>query len=179
MPTDFSLAQTIAKDVNLASVTLCSTDLDSRLDPLHPPAELQLEHGYRARYELRPSAPEHVYVFVDFKFEAAPGQDPEEPAPQPTLWLAATYLAIYELPSADERDQTALQYFAQLNGTYNIWPYWRELVQTVTGRVGLASYVVPVLRLQPTEVSEEGAKPAATSARKRQAARKRSVTAAK
>lgn len=178
MPTDFALAQTIARDVKLVAVTLCSTDLDSRVDPLHPPAELQLDHGYRARFELRPSAPEHVYVFIDFKFEAALGQESGEPASKPTLSLNATYLALYELPSATQRDERALQYFAQLNGTYNIWPYWRELVQTVTGRVGLTSYVVPVLRLAPTELPEETKAVGATT-QKRRAPRKRPAAEAR
>lgn len=163
MPTDFGIAQAVAKDVTLTSVTLYSTSLESRVDPLHPPTELQLEHGYRARYEVRSSAPEHVYVFIEFKFEATSEQKSDEPASTPALSLNATYLALYELPSAAEREERALQYFAQLNGTYNIWPYWRELVQTVTGRVGLASYVVPVLRLTPTEVPDDsaGAEPSA------------------
>lgn len=176
MPTDFGLAQSIAKDVNLVSVTLFSADLDSRVDPLRPPLELQLEHGYRARYELRTKAPEHVYVFIDFKFEAVPAQEADEPS-KDVLSLTATYLAVYELPTANERDEKALQYFAQLNGTYNVWPYWRELVQTVTGRVGLASFVVPVLRLTPTEVpGEPGTSELRDAAPKRRAPRKRSTT---
>lgn len=173
MATDFGLAQTIARDVKLAAVTLCSTDLESRVDPLSPPTELQLDHGYRARYEVRPAAPEHIYVFIDLKFEAVPGQESEAPSAKPTLALTATYLALYELPAAAERDENALQYFAQLNGTYNIWPYWRELVQTVTGRVGLASYVVPVLRLSPTEVPNDETAEARPAAPMRRPPRKR------
>jgi preprotein translocase subunit SecB len=32
-----------------------------------------------------------------------------------------------------------------MNGIYNIWPYWREYVQTTTSRLGLPPLTLPVL----------------------------------
>lgn len=58
--------------------------------------------------------------------------------------LEAEFLLAYRLPNEVKPEPDALDYFAQLNGTYNAWPYWRELVHTVSGRAGLAALVVPV-----------------------------------
>ena len=38
-----------------------------------------------------------------------------------------------------------LQAFAQFNATFNAWPYWREFVQSMTGRMGLPVVTVPIL----------------------------------
>jgi hypothetical protein len=111
------------------------------VDPLEDqPAGLELSQQYRGRYELPSEREDHVYVYVDFKFAANDqGQEFGD-----LFTLNATYLLVYKLLSASERPADALQYFAELNGTYNVWPYWRELVQTVAGRIGLGSVIVPV-----------------------------------
>jgi hypothetical protein len=134
----------IARQVELHSVSLSKADLVSHVDPLLSPEELQLRQSYRAHYELPKRHPEHLFVYVDLNFAAGVRTDEETGADQ--LVLDATYLLVYELKSAEEKPEDALQHFAELNGTYNVWPYWRELVQTVTGRVGLAAIVVPVFR---------------------------------
>jgi hypothetical protein len=144
MPTNMERAGLIARQVELHSVSLYRADVASHVDPLAPPEELQLRQGYRARYEMPKRHPEHLFVYVDLNFAAsAPTGDDTGPD---RVVLEATYLLVYMLKADAEKPEDALQHFAELNGTYNVWPYWRELVQTVTGRVGLAAITVPVFR---------------------------------
>lgn len=35
--------------------------------------------------------------------------------------------------------------FAHFNATFNAWPYWREFVQSITGRMGLPVVTIPIL----------------------------------
>lgn len=47
-----------------------------------------------------------------------------------------------------------VQDFAELNGIYNAWPYWRELAQNLMARIGLYGIVVPVFRIASDENEE-------------------------
>jgi|SRR5580698_656902 hypothetical protein len=61
-----------------------------------------------------------------------------------TLELVYSYPADSEPPSPQE-----LQAFADTNALMNCWPYWRELVQNMVGRMNLPPFVVPLLRYVP------------------------------
>jgi preprotein translocase subunit SecB len=37
--------------------------------------------------------------------------------------------------------------FAKSNGMLNVWPYWREFVQSITSRAGLPPLTVPLFRI--------------------------------
>lgn len=69
--------------------------------------------------------------------------------------LTATFLATYRLEDASSYPQDALHHFADLNGTLNVWPYWRELVQSFAGRAGLPGVVVPVYRPRVKQIPEQ------------------------
>lgn len=64
-----------------------------------------------------------------------------------TLSLQATFDLLYELPKTKDFSAAALSHFANVNGVYNAWPYWRELVQSITVRMGLPPVVLPVFRI--------------------------------
>lgn len=80
-----------------------------------------------------------------------------EPADGRVVDLSATFLATYRIEEAASFPADALQHFADLKGTYNVWPYWRELVHTFTGRAGLSGIVVPVFKppVRPVPTQEE------------------------
>lgn len=69
--------------------------------------------------------------------------------------LTATFLATHRLEDASSYPQDALHHFADLNGTLNVWPYWRELVQSFAGRAGLPGVVVPVYRPRVKQIPEQ------------------------
>jgi hypothetical protein len=61
--------------------------------------------------------------------------------------IGASFLLIYKVNDAKTFDAEALKQFADANGTFNAWPYWREFVQSITTRMGLAPLIVPVWRI--------------------------------
>lgn len=93
-----------------------------------------------------------LYVEVDFGFEAgvAEGEEPSEAIVE----CNATFRLLYSLKPEAEFDDEALEHFAAMNGAYNAWPYWRELVQSVSGRVGLSGIVMPVFRPEVRALAE-------------------------
>jgi hypothetical protein len=164
MPTNLERAGVIAKQVQLRSIILRNARVESDVDPLDPPDQIQLRQAHRARYELPNQHPDHIYVYVDLHFAAANAEG-HEPSSE-RLELEATYLLVYALQTAAQHPEDALQHFAELNGAYNVWPYWRELVQTVAGRVGLAAIVVPVFRPPVRKLEEQNAEGSLLAAEK-------------
>lgn len=177
MATNMDLAAQVARHVQLQTVNLRKAVLNSALDPLDPPdfREIQVTQGHRGRYKLPEKHPDSVYVYVDLRFTAS--HEDVERVQGDLVELTATYQLAYALESAARYPEDALQYFAELNGVYNIWPYWRELVQTVTGRVGLSAIVVPVYRPVVRELDATAEPPGETTAKRAQPAKKRAPRA--
>jgi hypothetical protein len=173
MPTNLQLAGLVARHVQLHSINLQDASLSARIDPLNVPEHLKLSQSYRARYERPDTRPGKIYVFVDFQFDAAPPEQGE--GGTQSVHLEATYIVIYDLGNAADESEEALEQFAELNGAYNAWPYWRELVQTVTGRVGLAAIVVPVFRPPVRQLEKESSAPEARAPVKRSRASKKNT----
>ena len=101
-----------------------------------------------------------VVVAFDYHLEGAGinqegnGADsPDEPVV--SLHVVATFLVQYSIKEVDEQprliDQpvevksTDIHAFSDFNATFNAWPYWREFVQSMTGRMGLPTVIIPVL----------------------------------
>ena len=155
MATNLERASLVARAVQIESVTLTQTAMDADLDPLDAPRELRLGQQFRCRYETRAAQQNRLFVYVSLLFDASVA--PEGPAERRVVDLSATFLATYRIEGAASFPEDALQHFADLNGTYNVWPYWRELVHTFAGRAGLSGIVVPVFQppVRPVHTQEE------------------------
>ncbi len=153
MTKNIERAALVSRHVQLLSISLSRAEVTADVDPLDVPEQLELSQGFRADYEFRPLRDDILYVSVDFVFTAVSGSSDGEESP--AVDLKATYLLVYKLKAAGAYPADALSHFAQLNGTYNAWPYWRELVQTVSGRAGIGSVVVPVFRPPVRELTPE------------------------
>lgn len=155
MATNLERASLVSRSVEIESVTLTQIEMDADLDPQEVPRELRLRQQFRCRYETRESQRDRLFVYVSLLFDA--NVAPLELAERRVVELSATFLAVYRIEGPASFPEDALQYFADLNGTYNVWPYWRELVQTFTGRAGLSGIVIPVFKppVRPVPIQEE------------------------
>ena len=153
MTTNLERASVVSRHVELESVVLTHIEMKAGPDPLEIPTDLRLVQQFRCRFELPTTRADHVFVYVDFRFDATSTGDVQEE--RPLLGLSATFLAIYRLTDARSYPSDSLKHFADLNGAYNVWPYWRELVQSVAARAGLASIVVPVFKPPIRRIDEQ------------------------
>jgi hypothetical protein len=161
MPTNLDLARPVSASVEIQSVNLAEASVKSLLDPTKPiPDDFLLHQAFRASYELADESPDTVVVQIELTFTAGKNTEGDSGSGEAILTLNARYALLYSLPKAATFPADSLAAFAELNGTYNVWPYWREMVQTVTGRVGLAAVIVPVLRLPVKEVEGPAVSPA-------------------
>jgi hypothetical protein len=63
------------------------------------------------------------------------------------LRIEATFGLSYSFPSLDGITDEIANAFCRVLGTSHVWPYWREFVQSMIGRMGLPPFHVPLLRL--------------------------------
>lgn len=61
----------------------------------------------------------------------------------------------YELPQGTEKDPAELEAFANVNGVFNAWPYWREIIQNISTRMGLPPLVLPLFRMPSAKTTAE------------------------
>ncbi len=80
---------------------------------------------------------------------------PEQAQEEPLVSIETSFEIRYGLPEGFHVDPQTLTTFAETNGVYNAWPYWREFVQSMFARMGLPPVVLPVLRVR--EAMEETA----------------------
>ena len=154
MPTNLERASLVSRSVEIESVNLASVAMNTDLDEETGSALLRLSQRYRGRYELPAPDPNKVFVHVDFRFEAHTADDGEPD--RRVADIEAEFLVIYRTKATSVFPADALRHFAGLNGTYNAWPYWRELVQSLTARAGMSGVTVPVFkpRVRKVEVQE-------------------------
>jgi len=104
-----------------------------------------------------------IIVITKFHFEAFI----EEKAQEPVLTIDASFVLTYHVDSFDGLTQEGFKQFANLNGVYNAWPYWREFVQNTVGRMGLPALTIPVFRIiEPSSGTRTAKKTKKKSARK-------------
>ena len=62
--------------------------------------------------------------------------------------ILLTLEATYKVPSEITVSSEQIRAFAATNGMLNVWPYWREFVQSITSRAGLPPLTLPLFRVQ-------------------------------
>ena len=63
-----------------------------------------------------------------------------------------TYVADYTVPAGEMPEEIrtrAIPAFAQVNVPYNLWPYFRQAIQSNASEMGIVGLVLPPLRYEP------------------------------
>lgn len=98
------------------------------------------------------------------------------------ICVKATYESTYEFkvdpPPPDSRD-FFFEGFAIVSGVHHLWPFWRELVFSLTQKFGIEPIVLPLIKFQPEtkEIAEAPKKPKKKLPSDKRIKRKRSAEA--
>jgi hypothetical protein len=73
--------------------------------------------------------------------------------------IEAVFFVFYDekVDASGGLDEESLTLFAEENVPFNVWPYWREIVQSACGRMGLPRLVLPTHRLKRKSIPEASA----------------------
>lgn len=127
--------------VGISAVTLTESRAELRGELKGP---LTLALGRRASGERSPDRTK-LQVRLRFSLE---GKESEQEGSQATLSITGTFEATYDVPPELEASQEAIEFFAYANGTFNLWPYWREFVQSTSLRMGIPGLTIPTYRIE-------------------------------
>ncbi|HYN08046.1 MAG TPA: hypothetical protein VES67_11700 [Vicinamibacterales bacterium] len=64
--------------------------------------------------------------------------------------LKAAFQLLYSVEGPDSVEDDQLIAFGEINAVHTAWPYFRELVQNISGRMALVPMTVPLLKIGPT-----------------------------
>jgi len=134
-----SLSAPVSKVVQVKSIRLL--ECSAKCDPARMPAPQQLSITHRSRAS-RTGTTLHVTIDVHVHTQGDSGD--------PTIDISSVFLLTYEIGESHQFEQINLDAFASLNGMFNLWPYVREFVQSMTVRMGLPALTLPVYR-PPTD----------------------------
>ncbi|RME58335.1 hypothetical protein D6779_06640 [Candidatus Parcubacteria bacterium] len=128
-----------------------------------------VDHGARINF-LRHALPDAVRVSqgfgfkrddengvlkVDLLFECQMAySDDEESKKNPPISIRAVFNITYKVDNLRSFDEEHLRAFAEVNGIYNAWPYWRELLHSDLARMGLPALIAPSLRIEQADANE-------------------------
>ena len=139
----------IARFVEILDVTL--TDVSARLlapAPGAPAKNLFFSYDVVPKYFLNEET-RRLAVSLRFNVLISVGED--DPHTE-VFFMKCGYVIGYEFtavggPPKEQHDLLFMP-FAKINGLYNIWPFFRELVHSTTMRMGIPPMTLPALKMQ-------------------------------
>src|SRR5687767_8129502 len=128
-----ALAAVAAKQMILEDILLISSDFALKPNtPASPEARLCSEFGFKADHahdvESKGLLANVSFYVKGFFREGEEGQEEIKDL----FRIEADYLVNYKQRGDESIPQESIDSFADLNGIYNCWPYWREYVQNIT-----------------------------------------------
>jgi hypothetical protein len=152
---DLGLVAAVARLVEIAEVRLAYLDVkgpESVDQAGGIPGPLSLEQDFRADAKAEEQA---LRVLTHFDLALRAPEGPGKKARE-LVRLKAGFALRYHLPAKHDLSPEHLEAFAQVNGAYNAWPYWRELVQSTLARMGLPPVTIPVFKVPRVEAAAAG-----------------------
>src|SRR5262245_9719989 len=73
----------------------------------------------------------------------------------PPFETSASFEACYSIPEDQDFSPAELMAFARTNAVFNVWPFAREHIQSMTARMNLPPVVLPLFRLPKTTTATD------------------------
>ncbi len=134
-------------DIRLTNLACHLGELEEESPPLQ-----RLSRGHSASVDAEKNT-----IRIDLRFGYAQAYDTEESKSDPPVSVVAEFSLSYSIDSLDDISEEDAMAFARINGVYNSWPYWRELLQSIISRMGLSPVVLPLFRLIEADESDSSA----------------------
>jgi hypothetical protein len=135
-----ALALSLAPKVHIEGLRLTDSTIKSNLTK--EDVSLRVEYSLGAKTQANR---ETNKITVQTLLAVAAKSASDEDTNCVRLSIKAKFLLDYSVKSLEGITDEILDAFGKVNGIHNIWPYWREYVQTTTCRLSLPPLVLPVL----------------------------------
>lgn len=147
---DYKAVARISTQATLEGIQLASLHADMR-----PGTELPADWTKQERTTSNTSAEldrDALRLIVHCEFVTVWGPDLREDSPTPStddapFALQARFRLEYALNNLEGIDAGDERHFARTNGVLHAWPYWREIAQSTTLRMGLVPLLVGTFKI--------------------------------
>lgn len=141
----FDAGLLVSDRVQLKDVRLVSSKCDQTPEAASGKKTYDINYSTEVQVDRKSG---YVVVIAKFHFEVFI----ESKTSQPVILIDASFLLSYKIENFEGLTKKGFERFANLNGIYNAWPYWREFVQNTIVRMGLPSLSIHVFRIvEPLE----------------------------
>lgn len=141
----------VSSGVQIIDVRLIKCDCEQK-----PPTDGNIKREYDIKHNAVHQVDKNngkLIVAVNFIFAAF-----EEGTDNEILKIDCAFLLSYQISNFEGLVDIGFEQFANTNGVFNAWPYWRELVQNMVGRMNLPPLTLPVYRIVSELPKKEDAK---------------------
>ncbi len=136
------LVQAVAKRVEIEQVQLLEASIKRGVLRDKPPGNVNIAFGASAELDhVRERILVPVRLTLTARYDDA---TPEEPD---SLRIDVVFVVGYRVSPGPTLTKVQLREFGQLNGVFNVWPYWREFVHSTTSRMGLPALIMPSFKV--------------------------------
>lgn len=77
---------------------------------------------------------------------------PKDDKDSAVIMIEAKYNLDYSLKDKEGLTDIDLNVFCEMNAVYNVWPYFREFVQNMAGRMDIPPLLLPLLKIRPPKI---------------------------
>jgi hypothetical protein len=154
---DVDKARRLIAAVSLASVRLLETSAKTRIRALNVTEDMLPQFVHSARISPDGLRDGEFYVIASLVVRIVSESDQKEHAA-----MKVQFELGYKLPSDFTASRSELNAFANVNGVFNAWPYFREFVQTTSQKMDLPVILLPVYRVPQRPRSSVAATPSSS-----------------
>jgi len=145
--TDVKQLSNLISKVELRSIKLVECSCRGFAKELGESGEISVALNWSARPILHSA--EAFSVLAEIQTLLTPPDGGEDDGAR--IW--ARFDLRYSLREKTELNEGLLEQFANMNGVFNVWSYWREFVQSTLLRMELPPVILPLYRM-PAAVQE-------------------------
>lgn len=143
------LASQLIQNSAIQAIRLVRSKVELAVLSGGPPAPLVVSFNFGATRE--PSPTDCLRLLVNFQMAGVPESPDEGEAPPAAavVEIDCAFRVEYALRPGFEPSDAQIEAFQEGNAIFNAWPYFREYLQSTLQRMGLPTFTLPFLRLQP------------------------------
>lgn len=139
----------LIQSTNLLEISLKSANVEAKVpSKAVVPKEIKLDYTKSTEFLLT----EDNKILVCFVTLVTKGLSNTEQTEKVIFEMSGTFTLIYALEEQAEFDSEVFKLFTEKNAFYNAYPYLRELMQSLSSRIGIQPIVLPLLK--PTTKTE-------------------------
>jgi hypothetical protein len=146
---DVARLQSVSRKIGLIDVRLKSLALGADGELMELFLLDQLEVNFETSFQKNP-AENILAVKTNFLVTAEktihPATSCDQNEQTARIEIAVLFEISYQLDFSKIADDGGIELFTQINSPLHAWPYLRELVQSLTARMGIISITLPVYR---------------------------------